>query len=126
MELKNTTKIILLPLIVSILITLSLLIFEGDVLGLDFYLLSLLFVFVFLAIYFFTVIFVLPLYLFFIKRFKNVLISLFLLNIIGLFIIGCIDIWLVTIFNSKSLYMIYPLFSILSLARFNQHFVFNH
>lgn len=115
MRKKDTAKIILLPLIVALITTLSILFVEGNTEDNQLYEILTLFAMLFLAIYFFTIIFVLPLYFFITKKFKNILFSLFLLNIVGLIIICCIDVWFITIFDSKSLYMIYPLFSILTI-----------
>lgn len=76
-------------------------------------------VLLYLGIYFFTIIFVVPIVIYLTNRIENKIHSFILINVIGLMLIGCMDIWLFTLFSFKPLYLIFPLFSILTLIRFN-------
>ncbi|MFE3575951.1 pilus assembly protein PilB [Lysinibacillus sp. NPDC059133] len=112
-------KILLLPIIVALVTTCSILFIERDpeseLMPLSMYENAMLFVLFYLAIYLFTIVLVAPINIYISKKLGNKLISFILFNIIGLILIGCIDIWFLTLDNLISLYLIFPLFSILTI-----------
>ncbi|QPQ30927.1 pilus assembly protein PilB [Lysinibacillus sp. JNUCC 51] len=112
----SIAKILFFPIIVALVTTLSIVLIEGaiktDLIHFSTAENILFFVLIFLTIYFFTIILVAPINIYISKKLGNKLISFILFNIIGLILIGCIDIWFLDII---SLYLIFPLFSILTI-----------
>lgn len=73
-------------------------------------------VLIFFAIYFFTIILVMPIHIYISNKIKNKLVSFILFNFIGLILVVSLDIWFLTDIEINSLYLTFPLFSIFSLA----------
>ena len=119
MEKSYKVKMILFPIIVTLITMLSIWFvegtFEGELSGFGFVELAL-FVMFFLGIYLFTIVTVVPINIYISKKIRNKLISFIVFNIIGLVLIVCIDIWFLTVIEFKSLYSLFPLFSIFSLV----------
>lgn len=119
----SIAKILFFPIIVAFVITLSIVLsergFQSDIMPLSTAEILMLSVLLYLGIYFFTIIFVVPIVIYLTNRTENKIHSFILINVIGLMLIGCMDIWFFTLFSFKSLYLIFPLFSILTLIRFN-------
>ncbi len=121
MDKSDQVKMILLPIIVSLITlitTLSIFFIEGqgETEGIGMVFILELSVLLFLAIYFLTIISAVPIHFFISKKINNKLISFIVFNGIGLVSIVCIDIWFLTVIELKSLYSVFPLFSILSLV----------
>lgn len=118
MEKSSQMKIILFPIIVTLITVLSISFIEGhwETEGVGTYVNLALFVLLFFAIYFFTISIVVPINMYISDKLRNKLISFFVFNIIGFLLIFCIDIWFLTAFEFKSLYLVFPLFSIFSLV----------
>lgn len=110
-------KIILLPTILAFLTVFCISLVEGhwEQEGIGTTGKIALFVLIYFAVYFFTIIVVVPIHIYLSNKIKNRLISFIAFNCVGLLIVGSIDLWFLTDIEFKSLYMISPLFSILSL-----------
>ncbi|RHW34032.1 pilus assembly protein PilB [Lysinibacillus yapensis] len=115
-------RMLLLPIIVALVTTLSILLIEreaeSDLMPLSMFENLMLFVMLYLAIYFFTIVLAAPINIYISKKIKNKIVSIILFNIIGLMLIGCIDAWFLTIVDLMSVYLIFPLFSLLALIPF--------
>jgi hypothetical protein len=115
-------RVLLLPIIVALVTTLSMLFIEREseskVMSFSRYENLMLFMLFYLGNYIFTIVLVAPINIYISKKFGNKLKSLILFNVIGLILIGCIDIWFFTLGDFNSIYLIFPLFSILSFIRF--------
>lgn len=115
--------ILLLPIIVALVTTLSVQFIEGtlksELLHFTMFENLMMFTMIFLTIYLFTIAFVVPINIYITKKIDNKLISFVLFNIVGLILIGCVDIWVLKNFELKSLYLIFPLFAVLSLFQSN-------
>ncbi|KOY83102.1 pilus assembly protein PilB [Lysinibacillus macroides] len=113
------TRILLLPVIVALVTTLSLLFIEIDLeselMSLSMFEMLMFFVLFYLAIYLFTIVLVVPINIYISKKLENKLVSFILFNSMGFMLIGCIDIWFLTLGSFMSFYLIFPLFSILTL-----------
>lgn len=120
---KFISKILFLPIIVALLVTLSIISLDGDLNSealppsevSELVMLCILF---FSGFYFFIIVFVLPINIYISKKIRNKLSSFMLFNGIGGMLVGCIDIWLFTKVDFVSIYLIFPFFSILSLIPF--------
>ena len=125
MKKSYQVKILLLPIIVALVTTLSIQLIERDseseLIHLTMFENLMIFVMTFFAIYLFTIIIVVPIDFFISKKLENKIITFILFNIIGLVLIGCINIWVLKSLELKSLYLIFPLFSILSLLQFDSN-----
>lgn len=119
MEKSYQLKILLFPVLVSFITTLSVIFIEGQGQGGSEEhrtLILALIIMVFLAIYFFTIVVVVPINMYLFHIIQNKWISYILFNVIGFALIICIDIWFLTVVECKPLYIIFPLFSFLSLV----------
>lgn len=125
MKKSYKAKILLLPIIVALVTMLSIQFIERDseseLIHLTMFENLMIFVMTFFAIYLFTIIIVVPIDFFISKKLENKIITFILFNIIGLVLIGCINIWVLKSLEMKSLYLIFPLFSILSLLQFDSN-----
>ncbi|OJH20022.1 pilus assembly protein PilB [Bacillus obstructivus] len=125
MKKSYKAKILLLPIIVALVTMLSIQFIERDseseLIHLTMFENLMIFVMTFFAIYLFTIIIVVPIDFFISKKLENKIITFILFNIIGLVLIGCINIWVFKSLEMKSLYLIFPLFSILSLLQFDSN-----
>ena len=125
MKKSYKAKILLLPIIVALVTMLSIQFIERDseseLIHLTMFENLMIFVMTFFAIYLFTIIIVVPIDFFLSKKLENKIITFILFNIIGLVLIGCINIWVLKSLEMKSLYLIFPLFSILSLLQFDSN-----
>lgn len=125
MKKSYKAKILLLPIIVALVTMLSIQFIERDseseLIHLTMFENLMIFVMTFFAIYLFTIIIVVPIDFFLSKKLENKIITFILFNIIGLVLIGCINIWVFKSLEMKSLYLIFPLFSILSLLQFDSN-----
>ncbi|GIN41883.1 hypothetical protein J19TS1_48320 [Heyndrickxia oleronia] len=125
MKKSYKAKILLLPIIVALVTMLSIQFIERDseseLIHLTMFENLMIFVMTFFAIYLFTIIIVVPIDFFIFKKLENKIITFILFNIIGLVLIGCINIWVFKSLEMKSLYLIFPLFSILSLLQFDSN-----
>ena len=121
----SIAKILIFPLIVALVTTLSIVFIEGvfrsDIMPPSTAEKILLSVLLYLGIYLFTIISVVPIEIYLTNKIKNKILSFVLINIIGLILMGCIDIWFFTLGGFRSIYLIFPLFSILTLVRFNSY-----
>lgn len=121
----SIAKILFFPIIVAFVITFSIVLsergFQSDIMPLSTAEILMLSVLLYLGIYFFTIIFVVPIVIYLTNSIENKIHSFIVINVIGLMLIGCMDIWFFTLFSFKSLYLIFPLFSILTLIRFNSN-----
>lgn len=116
-------KILLLPLIVALLTTLSIQFIEenSDSALIRFTMFEnlMLFVLPFLAIYLFMIIFVVPIDLYLIKQLQNKITYFILFNLIGLALVSCINIWILGNYGLHSLFLIFPSVSLLSIIEWN-------
>lgn len=116
-------KILLLPIIVALVTTLSIQFIEGtlysELIHLTIFEHLVIVVMTFLTVYLFTITLVVPIDIYISKKFKNKIILSILFNMIGLILVGCIDILIIKNIELKYLYLIFPLFSILSLFQIN-------
>lgn len=71
---------------------------------------------IFLGLYLFTIIVVAPIDLYLMNRLKNKILYFILFNSIGLVLIACLNVWILKSDDLKSLFLIFPLFAILSLS----------
>lgn len=110
-------KIGLFPIIVTLLTILSFCFVEGswEEEGLETNGKLALLVLVFFAIYFFAITLVAPINIYISNKIRDNLGSFFVFNTIGLALVASIDTWFLTAMEFKSSYLIFPLFSILSL-----------
>ncbi len=119
----SIAKILFFPIIVALVTTLSIVfierIFQSDIMPPSTAEKILFSVLLYLGIYLFTIILVVPIEIYLTNRIKNKILSFVLTNVIGLILVGCIDIWFFTLGGFMSIYLIFPLFSILTLIRFN-------
>lgn len=119
----SIAKILFFPIIVALFTTLSIVFIEGvfqsDIMPPSAAEKILLSVLLYIGIYLFTIIFVVPIEIYLTNKIKNKILSFILTNVIGLILVGCIDIWFFTLGGFMSIYLIFPLFSILTLIRFN-------
>lgn len=74
-----------------------------------------LFVLIFLGIYLFTLIITVPINLYLLSKINNKIRYFILFNIIGVAIVGCINLWVLKIEGLTSMFLIFPLFAIFSL-----------
>lgn len=120
---NNIFKILLLPLIVALLTTLSIQFIEenSDSALIRFTMFENLMFFVlpFLAIYLFIIIFVVPIDLYLIKQLQNKITYFILFNLIGLALVSCINIWILGNYGLNSLFLIFPFVSLLSTIEWN-------
>lgn len=72
--------------------------------------------FIFLGLYLFTIIVAAPIDLYLMNRLKNKILYFILFNSIGLVLIVCLNVWILKNNDLKSLFLIFPLFAILSLS----------
>lgn len=119
MEKSYKAKMLWFPILVTLITVLSIHFIEGtfesELIGFSMFGKLMIVIMIFLAIYLFTTFLVAPINIYISKKFRNKLISFILFNIIGFILIGCIDIWFLTLVDLKSLYLIFPLFSILTI-----------
>lgn len=122
MEKSYKAKMLWFPILVTLITVLSIHFIEGtfesELIGFSMFGKLMIVIMIFLAIYLFTTFLVAPINIYISKKFRNKLISFILFNIIGVILIGCIDIWFLTLVDLKSLYLIFPLFSILTIPFF--------
>lgn len=122
MEKSYKAKMLWFPILVTLITVLSIHFIEGtfesELIGFSMFGKLMIVIMIFLAIYLFTTFLVAPINIYISKKFRNKLISFILFNIIGFILIGCIDIWFLTLVDLKSLYLIFPLFSILTIPFF--------
>lgn len=71
---------------------------------------------IFLGLYLFTIIVAAPINLYLMNRLKNKILYFILFNSIGLVLITCLNVWLLKSNDLESLFLIFPLFAILSLS----------
>ncbi|MGA3599827.1 pilus assembly protein PilB [Lysinibacillus agricola] len=71
---------------------------------------------IFLGLYLFTIIVAAPIDLYLMNRLKNKILYFILFNSIGLVLIACLNVWILKSDDLKSLFLIFPLFAILSLS----------
>lgn len=119
MEKSYKAKMLWFPILVTLITVLSIHFIEGtfesELIGFSMFGKLMIVIMIFLAIYLFTTFLVAPINIYISKKIRNKLISFILFNIIGFILIGCIDIWFLTLVDLKSLYLIFPLFSILTI-----------
>lgn len=126
MEKKTKFKILLLPILVSFIVTICVLFIDENIVSETItpstqQIVSLS-VLLFLGIYFFIITLVLPIDLFISKKTQNRIIAFILFNVVGLIFAYVIETWFFTSISFISIYFIFPVFSILSLIRM---FVYN-
>ncbi|MGA4515676.1 pilus assembly protein PilB [Solibacillus silvestris] len=116
----SIAKMLFAPIIVALVTTLSIVFIEGvfrsEIMPPSTAEKILLAVLLYLGIYLFTIIFVVPIEVYLNNRIKNKILFFVITNVIGLILVWCIDFWLG---GFMSIYLIFPLFSILTLIRFN-------
>ncbi|OBW59376.1 pilus assembly protein PilB [Solibacillus silvestris] len=116
----SIAKMLFDPIIVALVTTLSIVFIEGvfrsEIMPPSTAEKILLAVLLYLGIYLFTIIFVVPIEVYLNNRIKNKILFFVITNVIGLILVWCIDFWLG---GFMSIYLIFPLFSILTLIRFN-------
>ncbi|MBE2925527.1 pilus assembly protein PilB [Anoxybacillus flavithermus] len=107
MKKSYKVMILLLPIIVALVTTLSVQFIEGtlksELLHFTMFENLMMFTMIFLTIYLFTIAFVVPINIYITKKIDNKLISFVLFNIVGLILIGCVDIWVLKNFGNYSL-----------------------
>ena len=112
-------KVFLLPIVVALVTTLSLQFFEdilfSDLIGFSSFEEMLFLAMIFLFIYFFILIFIVPFEIFLSRKLKNTIIYFCVFNSMGIILFLCIDLWLFDARLLKSFYIIFPLFSVLSI-----------
>lgn len=118
MENRLKEKIILFPVIVTLLVIGSIYFFEhnlkSELFGTSFVMKLTIGLMMFFTIYFFLIAIVVPLHFFISNKLGNTGLTFILFNIFGVLLIGCLDIWFFTIIDIMSIYLIFPLFSILA------------
>ena len=116
----SIAKMLFAPIIVALVTTLSIVFIEGvfrsEIMPPSTAEKIQLAVLLYLGIYLFTIIFVVPIEVYLNNRIKNKILFFVITNVIGLILVWCIDFWLG---GFMSIYLIFPLFSILTLIRFN-------
>ncbi|MEK5231506.1 pilus assembly protein PilB [Lysinibacillus sp. FSL K6-0232] len=115
MEKNYKAKMLLFPIIVTFITVLSIHFIEGLLESEQMYLRLAMLIMLFLAIYLFTAFLVVPINIYLSEKLGNRFVSFMLFNSIGFILIGCMDIWFLTLMDLKSLYLIFPLFSILTI-----------
>lgn len=119
----SIAKMLIAPIIVALVTTLSIVFIEGvfrsEIMPPSTAEKIQLAVLLYLGIYLFTIIFVVPIDIYLTNRIKTKILFFVLTNVIGLFLVWCIDLWFFTLGGFMSVYLIFPLFSILTLIRFN-------
>ncbi|ATP39975.1 pilus assembly protein PilB [Solibacillus sp. R5-41] len=118
MEKNLQVRIVLFPVIVTLITMFSICFVEGhwELEGIETGINLALLVLIFFAIYFFTITLVVPINIYFSNKIRNKLVSFIVFNIVGLILVVSIDIWFLSVFEFKSLYLTFPLFSIFSLV----------
>jgi len=108
------------PLIVALVTTLIIQFIEekpeSELIGFTMFENFMIAAFIFLGLYLFTIIVVAPIDLYLMNRLKNKILYFILFNSIGLMLIACFNVWILKSDNVKSLFIIFPLFAILSLS----------
>ncbi|MEK4531546.1 pilus assembly protein PilB [Solibacillus sp. FSL K6-1554] len=121
----SIAKMLFAPIIVALVTTLSNVFIEGvfrsEIMPPSTAEKILLAVLLYLGIYLFTIIFVVPIEVYLNNRIKNKILFFVITNVIGLILVWCIDIWFFTLGDFMSIYLIFPLFSILTIIRFNSN-----
>ena len=123
MQHNEMKKILVIPIVLTVFIAALIILFEsgmdGSIPKSERQLAVALLLMLMASLYFFTISFVVPLYYALRKWCRTSWLALLLFNVIGFTFIAAIDYWLITIFDVKSIYFIYPLFSALMLLQFN-------
>jgi hypothetical protein len=108
------------PLIVALVTTLIIQFIEekpeSELIGFTMFENFMIAAFIFLGLYLFTIIVVAPIDLYLMNRLKNKILYFILFNSIGLMLIACFNVWILKSDDVKSLFIIFPLFAILSLS----------
>ncbi|POZ56727.1 hypothetical protein LYSIN_01510 [Lysinibacillus sphaericus] len=116
---NKTIKLLFLPLLVAFVTTLVSQVVTGnsksELLHFTMFENLMLFVLIFLGIYLFTLIITVPINLYLLSKINNKILYFILFNIIGVAIVGCINLWVLKIEGLTSMFLIFPLFAIFSL-----------
>lgn len=116
---NRTIKILFLPLLVAFVITLVSQVVanntESELLHYTMFENLMLFGLILLGIYLFTLIITVPIDFYLLSKINNKILYFILFNIIGLVLVGCINLWVLKIDALNSMFLIFPLFAILSL-----------
>ncbi|BAK16800.1 type II secretory pathway, ATPase PulE/Tfp pilus assembly pathway, ATPase PilB [Solibacillus silvestris StLB046] len=117
----SIAKMLFAPIIVALVTTLSIVfiggVFRSEIMPPSTAEKIQLAVLLYLGIYLFTIIFVVPIDIYLTNKKQN---TFFILtNVIGLILVWCIDIWFFTLGGFMSIYLIFPLYSFLTIIRFN-------
>lgn len=116
---NNTIKLLFLPLLVAFVTTLVSQVVAGnsesELLHFTMFENLMLFVLIFLGVYLFTLIITAPIDLYLLSKINSKILYFILFNIVGVAIVGCINLWVLKIDGLTSMFLIFPLFAILSL-----------
>ena len=116
---NRTIKLLFLPMVVSLVTTFVSQFIAGnsesELIHFTMFENIMFFVLIFLGVYLFTLIVAAPIDFYLSNKLQNKLMYFILFNIIGALLLGCINYWILKIDALNSLFLIFPLFSILSL-----------
>ncbi|TKI53787.1 pilus assembly protein PilB [Lysinibacillus mangiferihumi] len=116
---NSTIKLLFLPLLVAFVTTLVSQVVTGnsesELLHFTMFENLMLFVLIFLGVYLFTLIITVPIDLYLLSKINSKILYFILFNIIGVAIVGCINLWVLKIDGLTSMFLIFPLFAIFSL-----------
>lgn len=117
---KRKYNILFSPLIVALVTTLMIQFIEkkqeSELIGFTMFENLMISALIFLGLYLFTIIVAAPINLYLMNRLKNKILYFILFNSIGLVLIACLNVWLLKSNDLESLFLIFPLFAILSLS----------
>lgn len=116
---NSTIKLLFLPLLVAFVTTLVSQVVTGnsesELLHFTMFENLMLFILIFLGVYLFTLIITVPIDLYLLSKINSKILYFILFNIIGVAIVGCINLWVLKIDGLTSMFLIFPLFAIFSL-----------
>lgn len=117
---KRKYNILFSPLIVALVTTFIIQFIEekpeSELIGFTMFENLMISAFIFLGLYLFTIIVAAPIDLYLMNRLKNKILYFILFNSIGLVLIACLNVWILKSDDLKYLFLIFPLFAILSLS----------
>lgn len=116
---NSAIKLLFLPLLVAFVTTLVSQVVTGnsesELLHFTMFENLMLFILIFLGVYLFTLIITVPIDLYLLSKINSKILYFILFNIIGVAIVGCINLWVLKIDGLTSMFLIFPLFAIFSL-----------
>lgn len=116
---NSTIKLLFLPLLVAFVTTLVSQVVTGnsesELLHFTMFENLMLFILIFLGVYLFTLIITAPIDLYLLSKINSKILYVILFNIVGVAIVGCINLWVLKIDGLTSMFLIFPLFAIFSL-----------